>query len=384
MKEISQLKIAIVHDFLTKIGGAEKVLLSIHKLFPEAPIFTLVYDENGTKGVFKDCKIIGSSLNKYPSVIKKKTKFLLPFYSKSIEEFDFSEYDIVISSSNSFAHGIITNPKTFHLCYCHSPMRYAWDYTNEYLTENRIGYGLKGLFVRKVLHNIRIWDKVSSHRVDKWIANSLNVKNRIKKYYQKDSSVIYPPVPIEDIGFSENVPDDYYLIVSRLEPYKKIDVAIKAFNETKKPLVIIGAGSETDNLKNIAEKNIEFLGWQSDKAVYEYMRNAKALIFPAEEDAGMTPIESMAAGRPVIAYNKGGVLESIVEGETGLFFDETVPESLNKTIFEFEKNILQFSPKACREQVLKFSEENFKTNLTREIENGYQDYLKSIESNAKN
>jgi len=383
MKEISQLKIAIVHDFLTKIGGAEKVLLSMHKLFPEAPIFTLVYDENGTKGVFKNCKIIGSSLNKYPSAIKKKTKFLLPFYPKAIEEFDFSEYDIVISSSNSFAHGIITSPKTFHLCYCHSPMRYVWDYTNEYLAENKIGYGLKGLFVRKTLHEIRIWDKVSSQRVDKWIANSFNVKNRIKKYYQKDSSVIYPPVPVENIEFNENVPDDYYLIVSRLEPYKKVDVAIDAFNQTGKPLVIIGTGSRSDSLKSIAKSNIEFLGWQSDKAVYEYMRNAKALIFPAEEDAGLTPIESMATGRPVIAYGKGGVTENVIESKTGLFFNEANSKSLNETISEFEKNILQFSPKTCREQALKFSEKDFKENLMKEIENGYRDYLKKMEPNVK-
>ena len=167
MKPLSELKIAIVHDFLTKIGGAEKVLLSLHKIFPDAPIFTLVYDESGTKGNFKDCKINASSLDKYPDFIKNKTKYLLPLYPKAIEEFNFSEYDIVISSSNSFAHGIITSPKTFHLCYCHSPMRYAWDYTNEYLSENKIGYGLKGLFVRKTLHKIRIWDKVSSFRVDK-------------------------------------------------------------------------------------------------------------------------------------------------------------------------------------------------------------------------
>lgn len=382
MKPTNELQIAIVHDFLTKIGGAEKTLLALHKIFPEAPIFTLVYDESGTKNLFKDCEVKQSSLGKYPDFIKKKTKFLLPFYSKAIEEFDFSEYDIVISSSNSFAHGIITSPQTFHLCYCHSPMRYIWDYTNEYLKENKIGYGLKGLFIRNVLHKIRIWDKISSLRVDKWIANSSNVQSRIKKYYQSNSSVIYPPVSIEEIEFNENIPDDYYLIVSRLEPYKKIDLAIKAFNDLKKPLVVIGTGSQVESLKSMADNNIEFLGWQSDKSVYEYMRNAKALIFPGEEDAGITPIESMATGRPVIAYKKGGVIESIEEGETGIFFDELNSESLKKAVLEFEQKILRFSPSACRQNALKFSEENFKTQIIKAVDEGYQSYLDSMRTDA--
>lgn len=383
MKPLSELKIAIVHDFLTKIGGAEKVLLSLHNIFPDAPIFTLVYDELGTKSIFKNCKIHTSSLDKYPRAIKTKTKFLLPFYSKAIEEFDFSKYDIVISSSNSFAHGVITNPKTFHLCYCHSPMRYAWDYTNEYLEENHIGYGIKGLFVRKTLHNIRIWDKISSLRVDKWVANSSNVKARIKKYYQCDSSVIYPPVPIEDIKCNENVPDDYYLIVSRLEPYKKINLAIKAFNTLKKPLVIIGVGSDLGVLKRIAGENIEFLGWQSNKSVYEYMRNAKALIFPGEEDAGITPIESMAAGRPVIAYNRGGVKESIIDGKTGLLFDQSTEKSLIETVKKFEEKILNFSPKICRQEAEKFSGENFKKQLIEKIENSYKQYISMMKYDFK-
>ena len=383
MQPLEELKIAIVHDFLTKIGGAEKVLLSLHKIFPNAPTFTLLYDESGTKGLFRDCQIKESSLGKYPAFMKKKTKNFLPFYAKAIEEFDFSEYDIVISSSNSFAHGVITGPKTFHLSYCHSPMRYAWDYTNEYLKENKIGYGLKGIFVRRTLHKLRIWDKVASYRVDGWIANSSNVQKRIKKYYNTDSTVIYPPVPIEEIEFTENIPDDYYLIVSRIEPYKKIDLVIKAFNESSKPLVIIGTGSQTEALKKIAKENIEFLGWQSDRSVHEYMRNAKALIFPGEEDAGMTPVESMAAGRPVIAYKKGGVIESITENETGLFFEEATPQSLTDCIIKFEQNILKFSPKKCRQNAEKFSEEIFIKKILDEVKTGYKEYLTSMNENEK-
>ena len=376
------LKIALVHDFLTKIGGAEKVLLLLHEMFPDAPIYTTIYDNRGTKGLFKDCSIITSSLDKYPAFIKNHTKYFLPFYPKAVEEYDLSEYDIVISSSNSFAHGVITSPKTFHLCYCHSPMRYAWDYAHEYLIENNIGFGLKGLFVRKTMHNIRVWDKIASDRVDSWIANSENVRNRIKKYYQFDSEVIFPPAPIEKIEASDDIPDDYYLIVSRLEPYKKVDLAIRAFSKLDKPLVVIGIGSELNNLKKIAGKNIEFLGWQSDKSVYEYMKNAKALIFPGEDDAGITPIESMAAGRPVIAYNKGGAKECIIEGKTGILFDGSTEESLISAVLELEKNYLSFSSKNCRQRAEEYSTSNFKEKFTRVLEKTYLEYKEGLIKNV--
>lgn len=379
--EISDLKIALVHDFLTKIGGAEKVLLVLHEMFPDAPIYTSVYSESGTKGSFKDCKIIESSLKKYPAFIKNHTKYLLPFYPKAVEEFYFSEYDIVISSSNSFAHGVITSPKTFHLCYCHSPMRYIWDYTNEYLKENKIGFGIKGLYVRKTLHNIRVWDKIAADRVDSWIANSANVQERIKKYYGADSKVLFPPAPVSQILPSSNIPDDYYVIVSRLEPYKKVDLAVKAFNRLKKPLIIIGDGSQSNYLKGVAEKNIEFLGWQSDKSVHEYLRNTKALIFPGEDDAGITPIEAMAAGRPVVAFEKGGVKESVKDGETGVLFSEPTADSLIEAVNKLEKDYLNFSAKACREQSEKFSVESFKENFVKIMQDEYLKYKSQFHDN---
>lgn len=375
MIEKKKLKIALVHDFLTKIGGAEKVLLVLHEMFPDAPIYTTIYDNSGTKGFFNDCKIVTSSLNKYPSFIKNHTKIFLPFYPKAVEEFDFREYDIVISSSNSFAHGILTSPKTFHLCYCHSPMRYAWDYTNEYLAENKIGFGLKGLHIRKILHDIRIWDKVSSHRVDKWIANSANVKNRINKYYGADSSVLFPPVDVNGIEMDDNIPDDYFVIVSRLEPYKKIELAIEAFNKLKKTLIIIGEGSHKRYLKSIAKSNIEFLGWQSDKSVKNYLKNARALIFPGEDDAGITPIESMASGRPVIAYNKGGAKECIIEGKTGLFFNDLTAESLINAVEKLDENYTQFTPVACRQRAKLFSKENFCRKFEDILDLEYQKYI---------
>lgn len=369
------MKIALVHEFLTKIGGAEKVLLSLHKMFPDAPIYTLVYDQKGLDGKFDDCKIIESSLKKYPGFIKRKTKFLLPKLSKAIEEFDFSDFDIVISSSNSFAHGILTKPKTFHLCYCHSPMRYAWDWTFEYLKENKIGYGLKGIYIRNLLHKIRIWDKAASFRVDCWIANSGNVKKRIKKYYGFDSKIIYPPVHISKMDI-QNLPDEYYVIVSRLEPYKKIDLAIKAFNKLGKELVIIGIGSHGEYLKSIANDNIEFLGWQSDKAVKEYLKNAKALIFPGEDDFGIVPVEALSCGRPVVAFGAGGAKEIIIDGKTGVFFFEENFNKLAEAIMRLEKNYINFSPVECRRQAEKFSEENFNKNFKDNLENEYNKFLK--------
>lgn len=374
------LKIAIVHDFLFKIGGAEKVLLSLHKIFPEAPIYTLVYDKNGTKNIFESSEftIHTSGLQKQFNLLGKKPRLLLGKYPQAIEEFDFSEYDIVISSSNSFAHGIITSAKTFHLCYCHSPMRYCWDWHFEYLKENNILLNFKGLYIRYLIHKIRIWDKLAAERVDAWVANSTNVQKRIKKYYRKDSTIINPPVPISQINSSESIPDDYYVIVSRLEPYKQIDIAIKAMNENQKNLIIIGEGKDNDRLKKIANKNIEFLGWQSDQSVYEYIRNSKALIFPGEDDFGITPIEAMACGRPVIAYNKGGAKESVENDKTGIFFDEPTPEALNDAIKKLETNYLRFSPTTCIEKAKEFSEENFCNSFKQKLEKLYINYQQDL------
>ena len=377
------MKIAIVHELLTKMGGAEKVLLAFHKIYPDAPIYTLLYDEKGTGGRFSDCKIISSSLKKYPAFLRRKTKLFLPKLAQAVEEFDFSEYDVVISISSAYSHGILTNPSTFHVCYCNSPMRYAWDWYHEYMKENKIGFGLKGLYIRNLLHKIRIWDNVASERVDFWISNSSNVESRVKKYYQKDSTVICPPVEVLNIEMSDNVPDDYYLIVSRLEPYKNISLAIDAFNQNEKELVIIGTGSQESELKQKANKNIEFLGWQSDKSVHEYMKNAKGLIFPGEEDFGITPVESMACGRPVIALKRGGTLETVIDGKTGLFFEEESPESLNKAIIKLEKDYTSFTPANCRTQAEKFSTKNFEKEIINIVNNESAKYFKSMDQQKK-
>ena len=372
------MKIALVCDFLTKFGGAQKVLLALTEIYPGAPIYCLAYDEAGTKGKFKNCNIIESSLGRLPSFLKKRTKLFVTSLPKRIEEFSFSDFDVVISSSDSYAHGIITNPATLHICYCHTPMRYVWDWYNEYLKENNLDKGLKSLVIRNILHKIRIWDRVAAYRVDKWLANSQNVQKRIEKYYHSDSEIIYPPIDVENIKPSNEKIGDYYLVVSRLEPYKKIGLAIETCNKLKKKLIIIGEGSEMAALKKIAGKSISFLGWQPDDRVYEYLQNSKALIFPGEEDFGITPVESMAAGRPVIAYRKGGVLESVIEGKTGFFFKEPTVDSLSQTIISFETQIATISQDDCVNRAQEFSKKAFQDKILSTINKSYQKHINQI------
>lgn len=367
------MKLAIVHDFLTKVGGAEKVLAAFAESYPEAPVYTLLYNPDNIGNLFAghQPRIITSSLNKYPNKIKK---LLLPKYPQAIEEFDFSDYDIVISFSNTYAHGILTKPKTFHLCYCYSPMRYAWDWYHEYLAENNIGFGPKGMIVRNMLHQTRIWDRLAAHRVDKWLTQSKTTQSRIKKYFKADSTVIYPPIDIDKIKTAVNEPDDYFLVVSRLEPYKKIDLAIETCKKINRHLIIIGEGSDKNRLESIADDNIEFLGWQSDEKVFEYMRNSYAFVFPGEEDFGLTPVESMAAGRPVIAFRKGGVTETIIDNETGIFFNEQTVESVKQAIEKLDENYYNFSVEKCVMQANKFSKTVFLSRMQQVINESLKQY----------
>jgi len=379
------MKVAIVCDFLTKFGGAQRVLLALAKAFPDADLFCLLYDEQGTKGKFSGRSITESPLGNLPSFLKRRTKFFLSSLPKAIESFDLSKYDIVISSSDSFAHGVITKPLTFHVCYCHTPMRYAWDWHHEYLRENHLDKGIKSLFVRNILHKIRIWDRVAAHRVDSWIANSENVKKRIKKYYQADAKVIYPPVDFDNIPFSPgSKPEEYYVIVSRLEPYKRVGLAVEAFNSLGKKLKIVGEGSQLSELKSAAKDNVEFLGWQSDKQMYDILSKAKGLIFPGEEDFGITPVESFAAGRPVVAFKKGGTLESVIENKTGVFFDEPNAESLSRAVNHLEEIYNTLESKVIHQHAENFSEKHFIGEIQSFVMTQYRLYMEEYGDDKKN
>lgn len=361
------MKVALIHDFLNQLGGAERVLTTLHQIYPDAPVYTLLYEPERTRNFFSSWDIRPSYLQKWPHFIRKRQKYLLPFLPTAIESFDLTKYDLVISSSNSFAKGVITGPSTTHICYCHSPMRYTWDWYFEYLKENRLGR-LSGSIVKIILSKMRMWDSTSAKRVDFWIANSENVKNRIKKYYHKESKVIYPPINLDNYQISDS-PSDYFLIVSRLSAYKRVELAVRAFNKLGLHLVVVGAGEQYNMLKKIAKSNVEIVGFKPDKVVQEYMSNCRAFIHPQEEDFGMTQTEVLASGRPVIAYKKGGSLEVIKEGENGVFFDQPTVDSLIEAVKKFEDIEPKLDPQKIRQSVERFDIKNFKEEIEKFIKN---------------
>lgn len=351
------MKVAIVHEWLTTIGGSEKVILELKKLFPEAPIYTLVYNRKKLGKYFDKYLIITSNLQKNP-LAQIKHQLFFKYMPRAFESFDMSDFDLVISSSSAFAKGVITSPNSVHICYCHTPPRYLWDLTHEYLKDYNV---IIRRYLEKNFHYLRMWDTIAANRVDYFVANSNYVANRIKKFYKRDCKVIYPPVDTEYFtpATDKNI-EDYYLIVSRLVPYKRVDLAIEAFNQLSKRLVIVGDGPEYKKLKSIAKSNIEFLGYQPDETIKELYQRCKALIFPGIEDFGIVPVEVQACGRPVIALKKGGAVETVEEGKTGVFFEKQDVESLKEAVFKFEKDIDKFNKDYIRSHAEKFSAERFR------------------------
>ncbi|PJI08934.1 MULTISPECIES: glycosyltransferase family 4 protein [Clostridium] len=352
------MKIALVHDWLTNMGGAERVVINFKELYRDAPIYTTLYNPEKLDGELQNIDVRTSFLQS-PKNIKRGHQKLLPFMPMAFENFDLNEYDIVLSSSSSCAKGVITNPNTMHVCYCHTPMRYAWEYYYEYANEWGLNK-LKGRLLKYVMNYIRMWDKVSADRVDYFIANSENVAKRIWKHYRRESVVIHPPVRCNLFNISD-IDEDYFLIVSRLVPYKKIDLAVQAFNELGLPLVVIGGGKDLERLKTMAKDNIKFLGRQPDEVIKDYYSKCRAFIFPGEEDFGITPLEAQASGRPVIAYGKGGALETVVDGVTGVFFEEQNVNALKVSVEKFEK--IKFDKKIIRVHAEEFREEVFKKRI---------------------
>ena len=351
------MKIAIVHDWLTNMGGAEQVVINFKEIYSEAPIYTTFYNPNKLDDKLRNIDVKTSYLQKKKMVTNHKKYF--PYMPMAFERFNLNKYDVVLSSSSCCAKGVITKPETIHICYCHTPMRYAWEKRDEY-TE---GMGkLKKKLVNILLHYMRIWDVVSSKRVDYFIANSTTVQKRIKKYYGRDSVVIGAPVRCNLFNISET-DGDYYFVVSRLVKYKRFDLAVQACKELGKKLVVIGDGPEREKLEKLAEnnENIVFMGRQPDDVVKKYMQECKALLFPGEEDFGIVPLEVQACGRPVIAYGKGGVLDTVIDGKTGVYFNEQTAESLKEAIIKFEK--MKFDKQEIREHAMQFDEEVFRRKI---------------------
>ncbi|MEA3273099.1 MAG: glycosyltransferase [Patescibacteria group bacterium] len=367
------MKIALIHDYLIQYGGAERVLESFCELFPRAPIYTLVYNKKILGNVFGKREIRTSFLQKIP--FSRSEHHLFPILMPmAVEQFDLSHYDVILSDSASYAKGVITGPKTLHICYCHTPMRYAWDDCHKYTQEFYYPSFIKKM-VPLGMNYIRIWDKLAAQRVDYFIANSNLVKKRIGKYYKEQAKVIYPPLFLEHFKRSqEKTSAEYYLMVGRLVPYKKFDLGVKVFNKLGLPLKIVGGGPQYKNLKRMANKNVELLGGlkSSSKELIEVYQNCKALIYPQEEDFGLVPLEAMAMGKPVIAYRKGGAVETVKEGVTGIFFNNQDVSSLEKALKKFEKK--EFNPQIIREHAKSFSKERFKQEILDFIEHKVKEF----------
>lgn len=358
------MKIALVHDWLPFMGGAERVLTNFLELYTDVPIYTTICNRSKLDGPLKEANIITSNLQKKNKEIENHRK-LFPFMMTAMEGFNLNEYDVVLSSSSSVAKGVITPPDTMHICYCHSPMRYAWEFSHEYAGKMAGKGGIKAKLLSYFLTGVRLWDNASADRVDYFIANSENVARRIWKHYRRESVVIHPPVRCNLFNISD-IDENYFLIVSRLQEYKRIDLAVEAFNELGLPLIIIGDGPEREKLEKSAKSNIKFLGRESDEVIKEHYAKCRAFLFTGEEDFGITPLEAMASGRPVIAYRKGGALETVVENKTGVFFNNQTCEDLIGAIRKFET--MNFDKHEIRKHAETFDEEIFKEKIKKFVE----------------
>ncbi len=354
------MKLAIVHDWLTNMGGAEQVIINFKEIYPDAPIYTTFYNPDNLDEKLRNIDVRTSFLQKKKMVTNHKKYF--PLMPLAFENFNLNEYDVVLSSSTCCAKGVLTSPDSVHICYCNTPMRYAWEKRDDYIE----GMGkLKRRLIKILLHYMRIWDVASANRVDYFIADSTAVQKRIKKHYKRDSVVINPPVRCKLFNISET-DGDYYFVISRLVSYKRFDLAVQACSELGKKLIVIGDGPEKEKLEKLANENVTFLGRQPDDVVKKYMAECKALLFPGEEDFGIVPVEAQACGRPVIAYGKGGVLDTVIDGKTGVLFKEQTVESLKEAINNFET--MQFDKQEIREHALEFDEEVFQRKIKEYIE----------------
>jgi glycosyltransferase involved in cell wall biosynthesis len=360
-------------SWLNQVGGAERVLEAVHELFPEAPIFTSIYWPEAMPPHYLSWDIRTSWLDKLPFV-RKHHRILLPLYPLCFEGFDLGEYDLVLSITSAFAHGVITTPRSLHICYCLTPARFLWNY-KKYVEREEINR-LALLTLQPFLNYLRLWDRLAADRVDHFIAISQVVRKRILKHYRRDSEVIHPPVDTSRYAIADSH-EDYFLIVSRLVPYKRIDLAVQAFNELGLPLMIAGDGRDRRRLEAMAGDNIRFLGRISAEKLAELFAHCKAFIFPGLEDFGIAPLEAQATGRPVIAYAGGGALETVVEGVTGTFFHEQTPEALAETIRRFDDSL--FDPEAIRRNAERFDKEVFKEKLRRFIEENYDEHMEKIQ-----
>lgn len=374
------MKVAIIHDWLVTYAGAERVLEQMLKVYPDADLFSMVdFLSENQRDFIMNKPVTTSFIQKLPFA-KKKYRGYLPLMPLAVEQFDLSAYDLVISSSHAVAKGVITGPDQCHVCMCYSPIRYAWDLQHQYLRESGLDKGFKGWLAKWQLHKIRLWDLRTANGVDQFIAISNFIAKRIYKVYRRESVTIYPPVAVDDFSGTVDAKEDFYFTASRMVPYKKIDLIVETFTKKfpSKKLVVIGDGPDFDKIKALAGANVTLLGYQKFDVLKDHLARAKAFIFAAEEDFGIAPLEAQASGTPVIAFGKGGALETIkgldCDKPTGLFFNQQTIDSLALAIEQFENTTSVFSAQACVENAQRFSETRFRQEFESFVTTAYKEW----------
>nr|WP_315004283.1 glycosyltransferase family 4 protein [uncultured Campylobacter sp.] len=368
------MKKALIHDWFSTYAGAEKCVESFTNIWDDFEIYSLIDFLSGAdrNKILKGKRAHTSFIQKLPFA-KDKYRNYLPLFPLAIEQFDLSGYDVVLSSSHAVAKGVLTHSNQLHIAYVHTPIRYAWDLYHQYLRESGLDRGLKGMLAKYFLHKIRLWDASTVNRVDHYVANSRYIARRIKKTYGKPSDVIYPPVDVDKFRLRE-AKEEFYLTASRMVPYKKIDLIVEAFSQTDKKLLVIGDGPDMAKIKSKAGKNVELLGFADDETMADLMGRAKAFVFAAEEDFGITPVEAQACGTPVICFGRGGARETVRYGESGLYFMEQNAKELLAAVAKFEQNYDKFEPTKIRENSLKFSRARFEAEIKSYVEKKYEEF----------
>jgi len=384
------MKVAIIHDWMTLKGGGEWCVEQLLAIYPQADLFCVVeFLAEGDRAWLHGRKVHTSFIQRLPGA-RKRYRSYLPLMPLAVEQFDVTGYDLVISSSSSVAKGVVTGPDQVHIAYTHSPIRYAWDLQFQYLREAGLERGVKSALARAILHYMRIWDSRTAHGVDHFIANSAFVARRIRKAYGREATIIHPPVDIERFAFSDAC-EDFYVTMSRMVPYKRIPLIVEAFQHMPdKRLVVIGEGPDFEAAKRLAGPNVTLMGRQPDDVVVEQLQRAKAFLFAAEEDFGIAPVEAQACGTPVIAYGKGGALETIrgrdgdarSGGQTGVFFESQTPEAIVAAVEHFEQRLHTITPEACRANAERFAVSRFREQITHFVDAAMALHAGQIEQTA--
>ncbi|MBB5608604.1 glycosyltransferase involved in cell wall biosynthesis [Janthinobacterium sp. S3M3] len=375
-------KIALMHEWYTTLAGSEKVMEQLARMYTQADLFAVYADPDFVQKTdfLRNRKLTTTFIQDLPRASKSFRSYL-PLMPLAVEQLDLSPYDLVISSNHAVAKGVLTGPDQLHISYVHSPIRYAWDLQHQYLRESGLNRGFKGWLAKWLLHKMRIWDTRTANGVDHFVANSKFIARRIKKVYGRDADVIYPPVNINDFSLVEKK-EEFYLTASRLVPYKKMDLIVEAFSHMpEKRLIVIGDGPDMQKIKAKAGKNIEMMGYQPFSVLKDMMQRAQAFVFAAEEDFGITPVEAQACGTPVIAFGKGGVLETVIDtGDlpTGVFFQEQTISSLCEAVTRFEKDKEKFIPKNCRNNAERFCAKRFNIEFSNYVENKWRIFSDSM------